>query len=180
MMLLRIDLGFKNIGKSEKGSSISVDMGATGETVSKSKKDHLENLMKLPGVGKATAQKLYDSGIKSPAGVNKAGKKGLADAGISAAISKKLLAAVAKTAAKKTTAKAKSAAKKTTAKAKSTAKKATSKAVAAGTKVAEKTIEKTSKSSPKPAKQTKSTDGRKGKTLKAPTLADILKRVRQN
>ena len=107
MMLLRIDLGFKNIGKSEKGSSISVDMGATGETVSKSKKDHLENLMKLPGVGKATAQKLYDSGIKSPAGVNKAGKKGLADAGISAAISKKLLAAVAKTAAKKTTAKAK-------------------------------------------------------------------------
>ena len=133
MMLLRTDLGFKNIGKSEKGSSISVDMGATGEAVSKSKKDHLENLMKLPGVGKATAQKLYDSGIKSPAGVNKAGKKGLADAGISAAISKKLLAAVAKTAAKKTTAKAKSAAKKTTAKVKSTAKKATSKAVAAGT-----------------------------------------------
>ena len=169
MMLLRIDLGFKNIGKSEKGSSISVDMGATGETVSKSKKDHLENLMKLPGVGKATAEKLYKSGIKSPAGVNKAGKKGLADAGISAAISKKLLTAVAKKAVKKTTAKAKSATKK-----------ATSKAVAAGTKVAEKTIEKTSKSSPKPAKQTKSTDGRKGKTLKAPTLADILKRVRQN
>ena len=153
-------------------------MGYTGEPMSKSKKDPLGDLMKLPGVGKATAQKLFDAGIKSAAGVNKAGEGGLKKAGISAAISKKLLASVAKTAAKKTATKAKSTAKKTASKAKSTAKKTTSKAVAASKTVAEKTIAKTAKETKsKPAKKTKSDDGRKGKTLKAPSLADILKRV---
>ena len=97
----------------------------------KPKKDPLAALMALPGVGKATAQKLSDAGIKSPAGINKAGSKGLAKAGLSAAISKKLLAAVAKKGAAKAASKAKSTAKKTTAKAKSTAKKAASKPISA-------------------------------------------------
>ena len=44
----------------------------------KPKKDPLATLMALPGVGKATAKKLSDAGIKSAAGINKAGTKGLA------------------------------------------------------------------------------------------------------
>ena len=50
----------------------------------KPKKDPLATLMAIPGVGKATAQKLSDAGIKSASGINKAGAKGLAKAGISA------------------------------------------------------------------------------------------------
>ena len=42
----------------------------------KSKKDPLEALMAIPGVGKATAKKLSDAGIKSAAGIKKAGQKG--------------------------------------------------------------------------------------------------------
>ena len=87
-------------------------MGLVGEDMAaKPKKDPLAALLAIPGVGKATAQKLSDAGIKSAAGVNKAGAKGLAKAGLSAAISKKLLAAVAKKTAKKATTKAKSTAK---------------------------------------------------------------------
>ena len=41
----------------------------------KSKKDPLEALMAIPGVGKATAKKLSDAGIKSAAGIKKAGEK---------------------------------------------------------------------------------------------------------
>ena len=87
-------------------------MGLVGEDMAaKPKKDPLATLMAIPGVGKATAQKLNDAGIKSPAGINKAGSKGLAKAGLSAAISKKLLAAVAKKSATKAVSKAKSSAK---------------------------------------------------------------------
>ena len=52
----------------------------------KSKKDPLEALMAIPGVGKATA-KLSDAGIKSAAGIKKAGEKGLLKAGLTAAAS---------------------------------------------------------------------------------------------
>ena len=139
--------------------------GLGEDMAAKPKKDPLAALMALPGVGKATAQKLSDAGIKSPAGINKAGSKGLAKAGLSAAISKKLLAAVAKKGAAKAASKAKSTAKKTTTKAKSTAKKAASKAAAAGKKVAEKTV---NKSGEHKVKAEKSKDGRKGSTLKVP------------
>ena len=146
--------------------------GLGEDMAAKPKKDPLAALMALPGVGKATAQKLSDAGIKSAAGINKAGSKGLAKAGLSAAISKKLLAAVAKKGATKAATKVKSTAKKTTAKAKSTAKKAASKtkaaaskAAAAGKKVAEKTV---NKSGQHKVKSEKSKDGRKGSTLKVP------------
>lgn len=149
------------------------------DMAAKPKKDPLAALMALPGVGKATAQKLFDAGIKTPAGVNKAGEKGITKAGVSAAISKKLLAAVVKKSAKKATSKAKTTAKKAASKtkaaaskAKSTAKKASSKskaavskAAAAGRKVAEKTV---SKAGDHKVKTEKSKDGRKGKTLKVP------------
>ena len=160
------------------------------DMAAKPKKDPLAALMALPGVDKATAQKLFDAGIKTPAAVNKAGEKGIAKAGVSAAISKKLLAAVVKKSAKKATSKAKTTAKKASSKAKSTAKKAASKtkaaaskakstakkatsktksaaskAAAAGRKVAEKTV---SKAGDHKVKTEKSKDGRKGKTLKVP------------
>ena len=164
----------------------------------KSKKDPLATLMALPGVGKATAKKLSDSGIKTPAGIVKAGPKGLIKAGISAAISKKLLSVVSKkatskkTAAKKPAAKKsavkkvvgkakstakKAAAKKATGKAKSTAKKAVTKAKAKAKNAASKATAAGRKVAEKTAKGTggsntipssKSTDGRKGTTLKVP------------
>ena len=148
----------------------------------KPKKDPLAILMTLPGVGKATAKKLSDAGLKTPASIVKAGQKGLIKAGLNAVISKKLLSAVTKkssakkaatkkppakkSAAKKVVSKAKSTAKKAATKAKSTAKKAASKATASGRKVAEKSIKRTAGSMT--VKSTKSTDGRVGKTLKVP------------
>ena len=148
-------------------------MPTLGEDMAaKPKKDPLAALMALPGVGKATAQKLFDAGIKTPAGVNKAGEKGIAKAGVSAAISEKLLAAVAKKSAKKAVTKAKTTAKKAASKTKAAATKASSKskaaaskAAAAGRKVAEKTV---SKAGDLKVKSEKSKDGRKGKTLKVP------------
>ncbi|MDP6869862.1 MAG: helix-hairpin-helix domain-containing protein [Candidatus Poseidoniaceae archaeon] len=149
------------------------------EMAAKPKKDPLASLMALPGIGKATAKKLHDSGIKSAAAIGKAGVKGLNNAGISPATAKKILAAVpkkkaaSKAAAKKVASKAKStvkkAAKKTKSKAKKTtaaAKKAASKATAAGKKVAEKVI--TEADGSKRVKSSKSKDGRKGSTLKVP------------
>ena len=138
------------------------------DMAAKPKKDPLAALMALPGVGKATAQKLFDAGIKTPAGVNKAGEKGIAKAGVSAAISKKLLAAVVKKSAKKAASKTKAAAsnaKSTAKKASSKTKAAASKAAAAGRKVAEKTV---SKAGDHKVKTEKSKDGRKGNTLKVP------------
>ena len=82
----------------------------------KSKKNPLAALMAVPGIGKATAEKLNKAGIKTPAGIKKAGKKGLEKAGISASLMKKLLASTPKKAApKKKTAK-KAAPKKAAAK----------------------------------------------------------------
>jgi hypothetical protein len=159
---------------------------------SKPKKDPLAILMTLPGVGKATAKKLSDAGIKTQASIAKAGQKGLIKAGLSAVMSKELLSAVTKkptakkTATKKPSAKKaatkkptakkaatkKPTAKKAATKAKSTAKKALSKAAASGRKVAEKSIKRTTGSMT--VKSSKSTDGRKGKTLKVPrTVKDM-------
>ena len=117
----------------------------------KSKKDPLAALTAIPGVGKATAQKLFDAGMKTPAGIARKGAKGLDNAGISAATAKKILAAVAK----KPATKKKSAPKK---------------------KAAPK---KKSEPKKKAAPKKKASDtGRKGKDLKAPSLADILKRIK--
>ena len=155
-----------------------VDIGE--DMAAKPKKDPLAALMALPGVGKATAKKLSDAGIKSSSGIVKAGQKGLIKAGLSAMISKKLIAAVSKKAttkkpatekspakktASKAVSKAKSTAKKAATKAKGAAKNAASKATASGRKVAEKTAKS---SGDNRVKSSKSDDGRKGKTLNIP------------
>tara|TARA_B100000767_G_scaffold104471_1_gene100274 strand:+ start:1285 stop:1896 length:612 start_codon:yes stop_codon:yes gene_type:complete len=192
-------LSFNHTPDLEKGSSKCGLKPPSGvKMTNKPKKNPLATLMALPGVGKATAMKLSDAGIKSSSGIVKAGQKGLIKAGLSAVISKRLLSAVskkspakkadskkpsktavaknaatkAKAAAKKTATKAKTAAKNTTTKAKAAAKKAASKATASGRKVAEKTVNRTGGSLK--VKTSKSTDGRKGKTLKVPrTVKDM-------
>ena len=121
--------------------------GPIGEDMAgKSKKNPLAALMAVPGIGKATAEKLNKAGIKTPAGMKKAGKKGLEKAGISASLIKKLLAS---------TPKKKAAAKKVSPKKKSAPKKAAPK-----------------------KKSAKSSDGRKGRDLKVPSLAEMLKQLK--
>ena len=121
--------------------------GPIGEDMAgKSKKNPLAALMAVPGIGKATAEKLNKAGIKTPAGMKKAGKKGLEKAGISASLIKKLLAS---------TPKKKAAAKKVAPKKKSAPKKAAPK-----------------------KKSAKSSDGRKGRDLKVPSLAEMLKQLK--
>jgi hypothetical protein len=164
----------------------------------------IAKLMKLPGVGRATAAKLLTSNIKTLAGINKAGEDGLGKAGISLGTAKKLLVlakatqktkkkvAAAKSSGKKATAKAKSAAKKTAIKAKVTGKKATAKAKSAAKKtvvkakvtskkattkaksVAKKTAAK-AKAKKKPSDDLKT----KGGILKTLSLKDMLKRIRK-
>ena len=137
--------------------------GPIGEDMAgKSKKNPLAALMAVPGIGKATAEKLNKAGIKTPAGMKKAGKKGLEKAGISASLIKKLLASTPKKAAPKKKAAAKKAAPK---------KKAAAKKVAPKKKAAPK------KAAPK-KKSAKSSDGRKGRDLKVPTLAEMLKQLK--
>ena len=126
--------------------------GPIGEDMAgKSKKNPLAALMAVPGIGKATAEKLNKAGIKTPAGMKKAGKKGLEKAGISASLIKKLLASTPK---------------KTAPKKKAAPKKAAPKMKAAPKKAAPK------------KKSAKSSDGRKGRDLKVPTLAEMLKQLK--
>tara|TARA_B100001564_G_scaffold180470_1_gene151550 strand:+ start:149 stop:601 length:453 start_codon:yes stop_codon:yes gene_type:complete len=129
----------------------------------------IDVLTALPGVGAATAKKLVAAKLDSVSKVAGAGAKKLQDAGLSAAVAKKVGAAAkavekTKKATKSTASKAKAATKKTTTKAKSatkaTAKKATSAAKSTAAK-AKSTAKKTL-----PSK--KSDDGRKGATLKVP------------
>ena len=108
-------------------------MAISGERMAgKSKKNPLDALMSLSGVGKVTAEKLSKAGMKSPAGVARAGEKGLLKAGFSSGRAKTILAALPK-------------------------KKAAAK-----------------KAAPK-----KRDDGRKGRDLKAPTLAEMLRRMKE-
>ena len=71
----------------------------------KSHEEAIKTLMTLPGVGKASAEKLAKAGMKTVGDVAKAGNKGLVSAGISAAAAKKILAGAASSA--KDTAKSK-------------------------------------------------------------------------
>ena len=143
--------------------------GPIGEDMAgKSKKNPLTALMAVPGIGKATAEKLNKAGIKTPAGIKKAGKKGLEKAGISASLMKKLLAS---------TPKKKAAAKKVAPKKKASPKKAAPKKKAAAKKIAPKKKAAPKKAAPK-KKSAKSSDGRKGRDLKAPTLAEMLKQLK--
>ncbi|MDP6864743.1 MAG: hypothetical protein QGG96_04960 [Candidatus Poseidoniaceae archaeon] len=125
----------------------------------KKTKNPLAKLMALPGVGKVAATKMQKAGIKTPAGIKKAGVKGLVKAGLSAALSKKLLAG------SKAPSKKKAAAKKVAPKKKAAAKKAPAKKKAAAKKKA-------------PAKSSTPKSSRRGSNLKAPSLAELLKQIK--
>ena len=88
----------------------------------------IANLQAVPGVGKSTAQKLLNSGIRTSNQLAKAGMKKLLAAGLTSGMATKLAAAAAKSAGKKVAAKAKAAPKKVVAKAKAAPRKVATKA----------------------------------------------------
>ena len=139
----------------------------------------IDALTALPGIGAATAKKLVSAKIDTVSKVASAGSKKLQDAGLNAAVAKKVGAAAkamdkasgavkkatskAKTATKSTAKKSSTAAKKTASKTKAAAKKAASKTKATAKKVSKKAAE-----TKKTFKSSKSSDGRKGSTLRVP------------
>jgi hypothetical protein len=167
--------------------------GVTGEPMAEKGNSKIGALTALPGIGAATAKKLISAKIDTVSKVASASSKKLQDAGLSAAVAKKVTVAAkaadkaagvakktsskAKSAAKSTaskskkmaskaTEKAKSVAKSTASKTKSSAKKASSKTKDAAKKVVEKAASKTG--GKKTVKASKSDDGRKGSTLRVP------------
>ena len=138
--------------------------GVIGEPMAAKGNSKIDALTALPGIGAATAKKLVSAKIDTVSKVASAGSKKLQDAGLNAAVAKKVGAAAkamdkASGAVKKATSKAKTATKSTAKKSSTAAKKTASKTKAAAKKAAE--TKKTFKSS-------KSSDGRKGSTLRVP------------
>ena len=144
--------------------------GEAGETMAaKKSSSKIEALTALPGIGAATAKKLVAAKLDSVSKVAGAGAKKLQDAGLSAAVAKKVGAAAkaaekGKEATKATATKAKTVAKKTASKAKIAAKKTASKAA----ETAKSTASKATSTAKKTLPSKKSDDGRKGGTLKIP------------
>ena len=118
--------------------------GLNSEPMSKKGNSKIEALTALPGIGAATAKKLISAKIDSVSKVASAGSKKLQDAGLSAAVAKKVSAAA------KAADKAAGVAKKTSKKAKSAAKSTASKSKKAATTVASKRNRKQRKQHPKP------------------------------
>jgi len=139
----------------------------------KKTKNPLAKLMALPGVGKVAATKMQKAGIKTPAGIKKAGVKGLVKAGLSAALSKKLLAGSKAPSKKKAAAKKKAPAKKKAA----AKKKAPAKKKAAAKKKAP-AKKKAAAKKKAPAKSSTPKSSRRGSDLKAPSLAEMLKQIK--
>jgi hypothetical protein len=153
--------------------------GVIGEPMTAKGNSKIDTLTALPGIGAATAKKLVSAKIDTVSKVASAGSKKLQDAGLSAAVAKKVGAAAkvadkasvtvkkvaskAKTATKSTAKKSSSAAKTAASKTKTAAKKVTSK-----TKAAAKKVSKKAGDVKKSAKSSKSSDGRKGSTLRVP------------
>jgi uncharacterized protein YoaH (UPF0181 family) len=102
----------------------------------------MANLQAVPGVGKSTAQKLVNSGIRTANQLAKASTKKLLAAGLSSGMAAKLAAAAAKSAGKKVAAKAKAAPKKAAAKAKTIAMSAKTAAAKGTAKVKKKAADK--------------------------------------
>jgi hypothetical protein len=164
--------------------------GVIGEPMTAKGNSKIDTLTALPGIGAATAKKLVSAKIDTVSKVASAGSKKLQDAGLSAAVAKKVGAAAkiankasgtvkkvaskAKTATKSTAKKSSSAAKAAASKTKTGAKKVTSKTKAAAkkatskTKAAAKKVSKKAGDVKKSAKSSKSSDGRKGSTLRVP------------
>ena len=95
----------------------------------------MANLQAVPGVGKSTAQKLVNAGIRTANQLAKASMKKLLASGLTSAIAKKLAAAAVKNTGKKVVEKAKVAPKKVATKAKTIAMSAKTAAVKGKAKV---------------------------------------------
>ena len=150
--------------------------GVVGGPMASKGNSKIDTLTALPGIGTATAKKLISAKIDTVSKIASAGSKKLQDAGLSAAVAKKVGAAAkvadkASKSAKKAATKAKTATKSTAKKSTAAAKKAASKTKSVAKKVSEK-ASKTKKAAVSKAKQTvkssKSSDGRKGSTLRVP------------
>ena len=137
-------------------------------------KDGGKDLTDLPGVGAATAKKLKDAGLTTVAKIRKAGRDGLTAAGISAPSAVRILKGVAQDAGSKASEAAKKASKKVTETAAKTAKKATKTVAKAAVKQSIKKVVKTAGRSDRKVLSAKE-EGRKGKTIKTPSLKDILR-----
>ncbi|MDG1525613.1 MAG: DUF4332 domain-containing protein [Candidatus Thalassarchaeaceae archaeon] len=141
----------------------------------------IANLQAVPGVGKSTAQKLVNSGIRTANQLAKASTKKLLSAGLTSGMATKLVAAAAKSTSKKVAAKAKAAPKKAAAKAKTIAISAKT-AAAKGKAKAKKAIPAKKKSSKKKASVTKKDNKTvevKSRTIATPSLKDLLKRIKK-
>ena len=125
-----------------------------------------DDLRSVPGVGPATAKKLIEAGIKTPAQLIEAGEVGAIAAGISKATAAKIVngASTLSGAVKQVASKAKDVAESTASKAKD---------------VAESTASKAKESKAKVKSVTKRTiEGQKGRTLRGLSLKEILQRNR--
>ena len=136
-------------------------------------KDSGKELTDLPGVGTATAKKLKDAGLTTIAKIRKAGRDGLTAAGISAPTAARILKGMAQDAGSKASKAAKGASKKVAETAAKTAKQATKAAAKTAVKQSVKKVVKTAGRTDRKVLSAKE-EGRKGKTLKTPSLKDIL------
>tara|TARA_B110000438_G_scaffold303710_1_gene366678 strand:- start:617 stop:1144 length:528 start_codon:yes stop_codon:yes gene_type:complete len=139
----------------------------------------IANLQAVPGVGKSTAQKLVDSGIRTATQLTKASKKKLLGAGLTANMATKLVAAAAKNTGGKVAKKAKAAPKKVAAKAKTIAMSAKT-AAAKGTAKAKKKLPAKKKPSAKKKAAVKKKDDKtvevSSKTIPTPDWRANLKK----
>ena len=133
-----------------------------------------KDLTDLPGVGAATAKKLKDAGLNTVAKIRKAGRDGLTAAGISAPTAARILKGMAQEAGSKATTAAKNATKKVSETAAKTVKQASKTAAKAAVKQSVKKVVQTAGRTDRKVLSAKE-EGRKGKTLKTPSLKDILR-----
>ena len=133
-----------------------------------------KDLTDLPGVGAATAKKLKDAGLNTVAKIRKAGRDGLTAAGISAPTAARILKGMAQEAGSKASTAAKNATKKVSETAAKTVKQATKTAAKAAVKQSVKKVVQTAGRTDRKVLSAKE-EGRKGKTLKTPSLKDILR-----
>jgi len=143
----------------------------------------IANLQAVPGVGKSTAKKLVDSGIRTANQLAKASTKKLLSAGLSSGMATKLAAAAAKSTGKKVAAKAKEAPKKVATKAKTIAISAKTAAVKGKAKAKKAAPAKKKTPAKKKAAVTKKDDKTvevRSKTIATPSLKDLLKRIKKS
>ena len=143
----------------------------------------MANLQAVPGVGKSTAQKLVNSGIRTANQLAKASTKKLLAAGLSSGMAAKLAAAAAKSAGKKVAAKAKAAPKKAAAKAKTIAMSAKT-AAAKGTAKAKKALPAKKKTPAKKKAAVKKKDSKtvevRSKTIPTPDWRARMKKWKKD